>query len=245
MPFFFTIARRDIFISISSRLVRFPISISSSSCFHLRFHARRPSPISDRSHSPPPASISDFTQGDHPDFCISISARFAANMSNIEAINLSGDEGAVEISNSTVAAKGNTQRKVKPNTGITKRRQRKLTSPIWDYFTILDDTDAKGNLKKVLAFTIMPPPHTGAALAEKIYGLLKEWGIHSKVISLTLDNAFSNDAMVDCLKFDLDLIGDASLQPEVEELCKKVVKMDVNVVDDNDGEKASDISSAQ
>ncbi|KAL4572714.1 hypothetical protein LXL04_019496 [Taraxacum kok-saghyz] len=27
----------------------------------------------------------------------------------------------------------------------------------------------------------------------------------------------------------------ASLQPEVEELCKKVVKMDVNVVDDNDG----------
>ncbi|KAL4579930.1 hypothetical protein LXL04_016101 [Taraxacum kok-saghyz] len=33
-----------------------------------------------------------------------------------------------------------------------------------------------------------------------------------------------------------------SLQPEVEELCKKVVKMNVSDVDDNDGEKASDIS---
>ncbi|KAL4566150.1 hypothetical protein LXL04_030260 [Taraxacum kok-saghyz] len=77
----------------------------------------------------------------------------AANMSNVEAINLSGDEGAVEISKPSVAAAsgskaapGNTQRKVKPNTGITKRRQRKLTSPVWDYFTILDDTNEKGDL---------------------------------------------------------------------------------------------------
>ena len=74
-------------------------------------------------------------------------------MSNVEAINLSGDEGAIEISKPSVAAAsgskaapGNTQRKVKPNTGITKRRQRKLTSPVWDYFTILDDIDANGNL---------------------------------------------------------------------------------------------------
>ena len=35
----------------------------------------------------------------------------------------------------------------------------------------------------------------------------------------------------------------ASLQPEVEDLCKKVVKLNVN--DNDDGEKASDISSAQ
>ncbi|KAL4589712.1 hypothetical protein LXL04_002620 [Taraxacum kok-saghyz] len=61
-----------------------------------------------------------------------------------------------------------------------------------------------------LAFTIMPPPHTGAALPEKIYGLLKEWGIHTKVVSITLDNASSNDSMVDCLKFDLDLMGDGA-----------------------------------
>ncbi|KAL4573272.1 hypothetical protein LXL04_020071 [Taraxacum kok-saghyz] len=37
-----------------------------------------------------------------------------------------------------------------------------------------------------------------------------EWGIHTKVISLTLDNASSNEAMVDCLKFDLDLTGDGA-----------------------------------
>lgn len=60
--------------------------------------------------------------------------------------------------------------------------------------------------KKVLAFTLMPPPHTGAALAEKIYGLLKEWGIYNKVVSITLDNASSNDSMVDGLKSDLDLL---------------------------------------
>ena len=56
----------------------------------------------------------------------------------------------------------------------------------------------------------MPPPYTGAALAEKNYGLLKEWGIHTKAVSITLDNASSNDSMVDCLKFDLDLMGDGA-----------------------------------
>ena len=62
--------------------------------------------------------------------------------------------------------------------------------------------------KKVLAFTLMPPPHTGVALAEKVYGLLKEWGIHNKVVSITLDNASSNDSMADALKLDLDLLCD-------------------------------------
>ncbi|KAL6540733.1 hypothetical protein OROMI_024616 [Orobanche minor] len=38
---------------------------------------------------------------------------------------------------------------------------------------------------------------------------------------------------------------ESSFQPEVEDLCKKVVKLNVNDDDDDDGEKASDISSAQ
>ena len=77
-------------------------------------------------------------------------------MSNVDAINLSGDEGADEIGNVLVqptvqpngsnAAKAKTHRKLKPNTGITKKRQRKLTSPVWEYFKILDDTDENGNL---------------------------------------------------------------------------------------------------
>ena len=61
--------------------------------------------------------------------------------------------------------------------------------------------------KRVLAFTCMPPPHTGAALAEKVCGLLKEWGIDKKIMSITLDNASNNDSMVDGLKFDLDLMS--------------------------------------
>ncbi|KAJ9538971.1 hypothetical protein OSB04_031704 [Centaurea solstitialis] len=43
--------------------------------------------------------------------------------------------------------------------------------------------------KTVLAFTCMSPPHTGAALAEKLCGLLKEWGFDKKIMSITLDNA--------------------------------------------------------
>ncbi|KAL6540731.1 hypothetical protein OROMI_024614 [Orobanche minor] len=311
-----------------------------------------------------------------------------SNMDTIDTIDISGDEGEEEIGSvpnkatiadkktvasgsknttkATNAAKGKAQKKLKPNNGNIKKRQRKLTSPVWEYFKILDDTDENGNLvclcnrcgvkyiaesshgtgnmlrhgrtckgntykdvgqfilktglngslgtrastykhdefrellaiaiakhnlplqfveyegirncfaylhsgvktvcrntiksdikkmfsvektklydmlqsvpgkialtsdcwtsvttdgyisltghfvdpkwglhKKILAFTIMPPPHTGAALAEKVYGLLKEWGIHNKVFSITLDNASNNDSMVDSLKFDLDLV---------------------------------------
>ncbi|KAL4564394.1 hypothetical protein LXL04_028458 [Taraxacum kok-saghyz] len=94
--------------------------------------------------------ISDFTQGLVQLRPLSSSP---ANMSNVEAINLSGDEWADEISKPTVAvasgsnaAIGNTQRKLKPNTGIAKKRQRKLTSPVWEYFKILNDIDENGNL---------------------------------------------------------------------------------------------------
>lgn len=37
-------------------------------------------------------------------------------------------------------------------------------------------------------------------LAAKLFEFLKEWGIEKKVLSLTLDNAFSNDNMQDILK---------------------------------------------
>lgn len=61
--------------------------------------------------------------------------------------------------------------------------------------------------KKILAFTFVPPPHTGAALAEKVISLLKQWGIEKKVATITLDNASNNDSMVDGLKYDLDLMS--------------------------------------
>lgn len=61
--------------------------------------------------------------------------------------------------------------------------------------------------KRVLAFSFIPPPHTGAALAEKMTSMLKEWGIEKRIASITLDNASANDSMVETLKYDLDLVA--------------------------------------
>lgn len=59
--------------------------------------------------------------------------------------------------------------------------------------------------KRILNFRIMPPPHTGLALCEKVFNLLVEWNIEDKLFSCTLDNASSNDLFVDTLKYQLNL----------------------------------------
>ena len=64
--------------------------------------------------------------------------------------------------------------------------------------------------KRILNFSFMPPPHTGAVLAEKILMLFKNWGGDRKVMCLTLDNATSNDTCVDMLKCQLKLLCDGS-----------------------------------
>ncbi|KAK9668313.1 hypothetical protein RND81_13G050600 [Saponaria officinalis] len=60
--------------------------------------------------------------------------------------------------------------------------------------------------KRVLNFSFLPPPHTGAATSIKVTTLLKEWGIENRIMSLTLDNASANDSMVNYLKPDLNLM---------------------------------------
>ncbi|CAH1432163.1 unnamed protein product [Lactuca virosa] len=62
--------------------------------------------------------------------------------------------------------------------------------------------------KRILAFTSMPPPHNCASLAERVCGLLKQWRIDKKIVSITLDNASANDSMGNALKFDLNLMFD-------------------------------------
>ena len=51
----------------------------------------------------------------------------------------------------------------------------------------------------------MPHPHSGLALSEKMHNLLCELGLETKVFSITLDNASSNDVSVDMLKTQLNL----------------------------------------
>ncbi|WOL13155.1 zinc finger BED domain-containing protein RICESLEEPER 2-like [Canna indica] len=53
--------------------------------------------------------------------------------------------------------------------------------------------------KYILCLSYMHSPHTGVALADKIYDVLNDWGIVEKLSSLTLDNASANDVCVQYL----------------------------------------------
>ncbi|KAL4578780.1 hypothetical protein LXL04_014911 [Taraxacum kok-saghyz] len=61
--------------------------------------------------------------------------------------------------------------------------------------------------KRILNFSEFPPLHTGVAIAEKISGLIKNWGIEKKLFSITLDNASSNDVCVGLLKNQFRLMN--------------------------------------
>lgn len=47
--------------------------------------------------------------------------------------------------------------------------------------------------KLVLNFSYMSPPHLGVATEKKMSFLLNEWGIVTKIFSMILDNALTND----------------------------------------------------
>jgi hypothetical protein len=51
----------------------------------------------------------------------------------------------------------------------------------------------------------MPPPHNGISLCEKTYNMLEVWGIETKVFTITLDNASSNDVCVGLLRNQLNM----------------------------------------
>ena len=57
--------------------------------------------------------------------------------------------------------------------------------------------------KNILNFSLLPPPHNGVSIAEKILLLLKDWGIDKKGMCSTIDNASSNDVCIDMLKSQL------------------------------------------
>ena len=59
--------------------------------------------------------------------------------------------------------------------------------------------------KRVLNFSFMAQPHNGVSLCEKMYNMIKEWGIKNKLLSITLDNASSNDVFVKLLRHQLNI----------------------------------------
>lgn len=69
--------------------------------------------------------------------------------------------------------------------------------------------------KLVLAFRVVPSPHTGIVISETLFECFNEWNVASKILAVTVDNATSNDAALKNLKYMLDeqnmLIADGSL----------------------------------
>jgi hypothetical protein len=59
--------------------------------------------------------------------------------------------------------------------------------------------------KRVLNFSFMPLQHNGISLCEKTYNMLEELRIETKVFSITLDNASSNDVCVGLLRNQLNI----------------------------------------
>ncbi|KAF7131754.1 hypothetical protein RHSIM_Rhsim09G0046200 [Rhododendron simsii] len=83
-----------------------------------------------------------------------------------------------------------------------------LTSDLWssitsDEYMVLTAHYVDENWvlqKKILSFSNVPPPRSGAILADRLISLLKEWGIEKKIFTITLDNASYNDTLVANLK---------------------------------------------
>ncbi|KAF3782511.1 putative AC transposase [Nymphaea thermarum] len=61
--------------------------------------------------------------------------------------------------------------------------------------------------KRIIGFSQVEPPHTGKNLANVIAKNIQEWEIKKKIISITVDNASSNDVLVRTLKEILEKSG--------------------------------------
>uniref|UniRef100_A0A2N9IPK2 HAT C-terminal dimerisation domain-containing protein n=1 Tax=Fagus sylvatica TaxID=28930 RepID=A0A2N9IPK2_FAGSY len=86
-----------------------------------------------------------------------------------------------------------------------------LTSDLWsssttDHYMVVTAHFVDENWvlqKKVLSFSLVPPPRGGAILADRLLAVLQEWGIDRKIFSITLDNASYNETLVNSLKENL------------------------------------------
>ncbi|GJV96765.1 zinc finger BED domain-containing protein RICESLEEPER 2-like protein [Tanacetum coccineum] len=68
------------------------------------------------------------------------------------------------------------------------------------------DSDFKLN-KCILSFVDVPPPYSGIGIYDCLFKCLKEWNIETKVASLTVDNAKTNDVVAKKLRENLNLQG--------------------------------------
>ncbi|KAL0381081.1 UNVERIFIED_CONTAM: Zinc finger BED domain-containing protein RICESLEEPER 3, partial [Sesamum angustifolium] len=64
--------------------------------------------------------------------------------------------------------------------------------------------------KRVLNFVHIPPPRRGLEIANAIWRCLEDWGIESKIHTISVDNASANDSAIENLKiYIVDVIRDS------------------------------------
>ncbi|XP_039062899.1 zinc finger BED domain-containing protein RICESLEEPER 2-like [Hibiscus syriacus] len=66
------------------------------------------------------------------------------------------------------------------------------------------DSDFKLH-KRILSFVDVPPPYSRIYIYDSLFKCLKEWNIETKVVTLTVDNAKTNDVVVRKLMENLNL----------------------------------------
>ncbi|KAK8998789.1 hypothetical protein V6N11_069975 [Hibiscus sabdariffa] len=66
------------------------------------------------------------------------------------------------------------------------------------------DSDFKLH-KYILSFVVVPPPYSGVCIYDSLFKCLKEWNIETKVATLTVDNAKTNDVVAKKLMENLNL----------------------------------------
>ena len=57
----------------------------------------------------------------------------------------------------------------------------------------------------MIAFSLLEFPYTGARIVSTILEKLREYNVENKIVTITLDNASTNNVAADLLKFALQL----------------------------------------
>ncbi|XP_071933869.1 zinc finger BED domain-containing protein RICESLEEPER 2-like [Coffea arabica] len=99
--------------------------------------------------------------------------------------------------------------KTKLKNQLKKVKKISLTTDLWksknqknEYMVITGHwIDSNWRLqKRVLNFVHVPPPRRGIQIADDIFKCLTDWGIESKIYTVSVDNASNNDSALRCLK---------------------------------------------
>ncbi|KAL2925252.1 putative AC transposase, partial [Bienertia sinuspersici] len=100
--------------------------------------------------------------------------------------------------------------------------------------------DNNWNLKsRILNFRYFPPPHRGVDISLFVVGLIKEWGLETKVFSMNCDNAGAMDVMVRRLKSNLHSFRPLPLNGRFfhvrccAHILNLIVQSGMNVIDDS------------